>query len=454
MPRNNANRAKKRKKRNSAGSSHSEDNSDHSSDHGFQPLSSVLKEANEVIYEASDEVGERASMDSRSFNPSQQADYSEIVPGIVSNTVVTDILQQVKGTNKKIDGIVMKLNKLDLIEKRMASMESVINEFRNRVVNVETKTRSLQESMVTVNEKCAEINRQKEQIRKLENDMKNQECEITEIKKGLDMIKDESENVRELKEKVTDLRCRSMKQNLVFTGLSNESRAENTEDKLRNFLFHELGIEDHIEFANVHRFGRFVRGKDRPIVARFLYNNDLLNVKYNAYKLKGSQYGISEQFPQEVENRRKQLYPIMKRHKSAGDNVKLVRDRLYINNELYVVRDDQSTSMRQQPQSYRDALTDAPVHRLSESAHRRPSAQDSRSPSQCQQGRSQEVRRQNPDAESTFVPSRQNTSSPLNPLASAYAPVNRSSSDANHPNDCVFRNRFEVLSNESTMTAG
>ncbi|KAK3107697.1 hypothetical protein FSP39_020206 [Pinctada imbricata] len=146
-------------------------------------------------------------------------------------------------------------------------------------------------------------------------------------------MKDE---INTLRDKVTDLQCRSMKQNLIFHGIANESRFENTEEKLRNFLYYELGIEDHIEFGNVHRFGRHERGKDRPIVARFLYQSDLLYVKQNAYKLRGSCYSVREQFPQAVEDRRKILYPIMKRHKEAGDTVKLVRDRLYINNRPYV----------------------------------------------------------------------------------------------------------------------
>jgi hypothetical protein len=45
-----------------------------------------------------------------------------------------------------------------------------------------------------------------------------------------------------------------MKNNLIFTGLT-ESQHENTEATLREFLRCELGIEYHIEFGNVHRFG-------------------------------------------------------------------------------------------------------------------------------------------------------------------------------------------------------
>lgn len=64
---------------------------------------------------------------------------------------------------------------------------------------------------------------------------------------------------------VLDLKCRSLKNNIVFTGLWDETNNEDTERKLRDFIYQELEIENNIKFNNVHRFGRFYPGKDRPI---------------------------------------------------------------------------------------------------------------------------------------------------------------------------------------------
>ncbi|CAG2223086.1 unnamed protein product [Mytilus edulis] len=63
----------------------------------------------------------------------------------------------------------------------------------------------------------------------------------------------------------------------------------------------------------------------------------------NAYRLHNTRYGIKQQFPKEIEDRRKKLYPIMKEAKYNRRNVKLVRDRLYIDNELYEIHDDIDT---------------------------------------------------------------------------------------------------------------
>jgi hypothetical protein len=46
-----------------------------------------------------------------------------------------------------------------------------------------------------------------------------------------------------------------MKNNLIFTGPL-ESPREYKEGILREFIKNELGIEEYIEFGNVHRFGR------------------------------------------------------------------------------------------------------------------------------------------------------------------------------------------------------
>ena len=56
-------------------------------------------------------------------------------------------------------------------------------------------------------------------------------------------------------------------------------------------------------------------------------------VLQNAYKLKGSSFGISEQYPAEINNRRKNLYPIMREAKQQRRHVVLVRDRLFIDGD-------------------------------------------------------------------------------------------------------------------------
>ena len=72
------------------------------------------------------------------------------------------------------------------------------------------------------------------------------------IRKELECLRKERE---ELRNAITDLQCRSMKNNLIFSGLA-ENNNENTEQVLSGFICQEPGIDFTIEFGNVHRFGK------------------------------------------------------------------------------------------------------------------------------------------------------------------------------------------------------
>lgn len=46
-------------------------------------------------------------------------------------------------------------------------------------------------------------------------------------------------------------------------------------------------------------------------------------------------YGIRKQYPTSIERRWRELYPTMRYHRTCGDNVKMVRDKLYVNGQRY-----------------------------------------------------------------------------------------------------------------------
>lgn len=144
---------------------------------------------------------------------------------------------------------------------------------------------------------------------------------------------------------------------MVFTGLC-YSKNENCEEKLRCFIYEELGLEYNIQLGNVHRFGKIGRNGAKPIVARFIYRKEFDAVLKNAYRLKGKPFGISEQFPYEIERRRKELYPIMKTAKGEGKHTKMVRDKLFIDGEEYIsINENPATSSQTE---YRDAVMTPP----------------------------------------------------------------------------------------------
>lgn len=74
-------------------------------------------------------------------------------------------------------------------------------------------------------------------------------------------------------ERVTDLQYRSMKMNLIITGLDGESRNETTECKLREFLENELDIKQAI-------YCYLQRAANKPLGANPSWKLEINNVNH------------------------------------------------------------------------------------------------------------------------------------------------------------------------------
>ena len=135
-----------------------------------------------------------------------------------------------------------------------------------------------------------------------------------------------------------------MRENLIFTGIPESDirhgEQENCEALIKEFLISEMHIHTDIQFDRVHRLGKFRPNKNypRPIIAKFTNYKDKENVRRAAQKpLIGTQFRVNEHFPQEIENKRKQLYPEAKRARQSKNNeVRLVRDKLFINGRQFI----------------------------------------------------------------------------------------------------------------------
>jgi ribA/ribD-fused uncharacterized protein len=111
----------------------------------------------------------------------------------------------------------------------------------------------------------------------------------------------------------------------------------------------------------VHRLGPYAPGKVRPIIVRFLHFKDRehiwQNLGHGLIPPKYSKPHIREDFPQEVEEARNILLPIAKAATKIKDpstrktvGVKLVTDKLYINNQKYDVHTLHTLPEKLQPQ--------------------------------------------------------------------------------------------------------
>lgn len=77
---------------------------------------------------------------------------------------------------------------------------------------------------------------------------------------------------------------------------------------------------NNITFHHVHLLG--ARGGNIPcpiIVAKLDYFQQKVHVKSKGWDLKGTSFGMNDQFLREINKRRKVLYPILKEHQQNGE---------------------------------------------------------------------------------------------------------------------------------------
>jgi hypothetical protein len=183
----------------------------------------------------------------------------------------------------------------------------------------------------------------------------------------------------EIQKSIVDLKSRSMRDNLVFCGIHEERDEDDCEQVVRKFLRDKLKITDDISFERVHRIGKpnEFSVKPRNIVAKFSFYKDRELVRRRApMKLKGSNIWVNEQFPPEIEEKRRKLYPALRKARKDKKRVKLVVDRLYIEGELYVP----SENMEEDSQSADEQSTSTsyPVPRKSTPPRKQPKSTNQR----------------------------------------------------------------------------
>jgi ribA/ribD-fused uncharacterized protein len=153
-------------------------------------------------------------------------------------------------------------------------------------------------------------------------------------------IKAIKSDVVELKERNIKLEAYVRRDNLLFGGLA-ESDNEDCEEIIRSHINSELGLQcDHMKFVRVHRLGRKLPGKARPIIVRFHFFGDRKEVWSKRSELQGSDFWLAEDFPNEIQDRRRILKPILKhavKLQGSTNGIYLIADRLVIANKTYTV---------------------------------------------------------------------------------------------------------------------
>lgn len=125
-----------------------------------------------------------------------------------------------------------------------------------------------------------------------------------------------------LEYKSIDLEARSRRNNLIIGGIS-EQKDENCFTRVAEFLKNNLQIDPCPPIPRVHRLGKFKAGSTRPMIVYFLDFRDTELVLANANKLKNTNFNINRDFPKEIVNARKSLWPEYKKLRGLNPDSKV-----------------------------------------------------------------------------------------------------------------------------------
>ncbi|XP_053374336.1 DNA ligase 1-like [Mercenaria mercenaria] len=251
--------------------------------------------------------------------------------------------------NNKITNIEHKMQHFESLDSSVKSMKIQINSMDSSIKGNQKKVEEMEASVKFTDIICENINKNNESTQQ----------DIEYLTKELHELKSEISNMNKKQydqnEKILDIQTRSMSHNLIFMGIEEpalqEGEHETTEQTLTDFLDEHMGIKRYFDFHAVHRIGdkRQDQENPRPIIANFVNKKDKERVKYSGNVLKGKKFSVVEQFPKEIEDRRKKLYPVMRKAKEDKQNkVRLVKDRLYINNVQYEPTESDEIESRHQ----------------------------------------------------------------------------------------------------------
>lgn len=124
--------------------------------------------------------------------------------------------------------------------------------------------------------------------------------------------------LRVLEYKSLDIETKLLRNNLVISGLSEIAGDEDCLQTVTAFLENKFGMSN-VGIVEANRIGRrqVARGRDiqrcRSILVKFCDQRDVENIMSNVRQLRNTQFGISRDYPLEIREARKQLWPDFKR---------------------------------------------------------------------------------------------------------------------------------------------
>lgn len=231
----------------------------------------------------------------------------------------------------KLEEILKKLQKLDVIEASVKNIEVKLKNLEERTDVLEKDIKDLKDGADFTST----------QVDKQTTELTNAKAEIAKLTKT---VNENEEGRKEMETKLLYLEAYSRRENIKFMNIAVDSteEREDAEETLRSFLERDLGLLDarSVEIQRVHRSGKGKDGGPRPILARFLRYKDVQKIFSLGHRLKDTDYQMFRDYPAEIVKRRKEQMKTFKEARKNGIPAAFSQsqpDKLYIRGRLWPV---------------------------------------------------------------------------------------------------------------------
>lgn len=179
----------------------------------------------------------------------------------------------------------------------------------------------------------------------------------TEMQPVVEKINTMEQKIEKNSTRINQLDREKREHNIIIYNLEGDKQEtwEDLQLKVLTLVETKLGITcRNEEFARVKRIGQHTSGRIRPILIKFLRYNMKLVVLKNKTKLKGTQIKIDEDYPPDVQERRRTLWPELKRLREQGHIAHLKYDRIVMKDAM---RNTQKRGLSESPEGYTQPST-------------------------------------------------------------------------------------------------
>lgn len=212
-------------------------------------------------------------------------------------------------------------------------------EIAKDIAEIKANERTVDNRLRATENRLGQLDEISKMIIENKNKLANVEVTVTSLEKTIELQQ----------QRLSNLEDRERRNNMIVFSIpeaNNETAADLEQKVIRDIFFGQLGVTV-TSVERIHRLGPKRHNKNRPIILRVYNYNEKQLVFKNCRKLKNTLVIVSDDYSKKTVEKRRQLWNTARQEKRNGDKVRLVYDKLFVNDVAYV-RDSVTNTRVQQ----------------------------------------------------------------------------------------------------------